>query len=752
MTGVRVVSLDGPWRFRLAGHPEQDIQVPGAWEDSIDDWLTDGPARYTRAVTLPAGARRYVFEADAVSFACELFVNGVKAGEHRGMWTRFAIDITPFVHPGGGRSDLIELRVWKPGERYPLRECMAGFLPDVANTFGGIWQPCRIRCQGDALQEDQTTGRPDEGSAQRAWPRLRVQRDALWLDGAPAHLRGVLDWGWQRDRMCPTPSRDAVRAAFERYRELGFNLVKLCLHVPDDALFDVADAQDMLLWLELPLWLPVLTHESRALILSESEGILRRLSQRRSIVLLSLGCELDHTVDAALLADLRALAERWMPHVLLIGNSGSGEAYGGLDIQSDVNDYHFYCDPPFFQPLLDHFARAYRRRPWVFGEYCDADTLRDFRALTPEPRWLRGPTTCQRDELRQTQDYATRLAAAGVTDGGAALTRLAREQALLTRKQMIEITRRNFPSGGYVITHARDNPLTASGLLDDAGEHKFDPHSFARFNADRVLLIDRPRRRVWRHGGDRPAPLDPTVFWVDEVAELRLLLSNGGPAVLNAHARISLGGEPLAQWLHPALNAASVSELGVLTLQPVTHDRPMERVLSATLRADACASDNAWPLLWIPRVTLSEAYASALDANLVQRAAAGEHMTVWLREPDPAFCAACPFVREAIHVLDWDPLHGVDIRPYLASIATDFALDMMRLAAVLGAPAAAVTPLWRRFDARAMTWLSYVARVAIGAGSVTLSTLRHAGGLGAQPDGLAENPLGSWLLTRLGAA
>ena len=35
--------LNGTWRFELGGHA-RDITVPGAWEASQDDWLTDGPA------------------------------------------------------------------------------------------------------------------------------------------------------------------------------------------------------------------------------------------------------------------------------------------------------------------------------------------------------------------------------------------------------------------------------------------------------------------------------------------------------------------------------------------------------------------------------------------------------------------------------------------------------------------------------------------------------------------------------------
>ena len=82
------------------------------------------------------------------------------------------------------------------------------------------------------------------------------------------------------------------------------------------------------------------------------------------------------------------------------------------------------------------------------------------------------------------------------------------------------------------------------------------------------------------------------------------------------------------------------------------------------------------------------------------------------------------------------------------SIATDFAIDPLRLAELIGAGARLI-PIWRRFDARAMTWADYLLEVQYGAGRMFVTTLRFEGGLGAQPDSFDTNPMGAWMLAAL---
>src|SRR5204863_7704435 len=90
----------------------------------------------------------YVLECGAVSFDCRISLNGVAAGAHRGLWSPFQLDVTQLIHPG---ENMLDVEVYKPGARFPPRESLGGFLPDVATTFGGIWQSIRLMALDGAI-------------------------------------------------------------------------------------------------------------------------------------------------------------------------------------------------------------------------------------------------------------------------------------------------------------------------------------------------------------------------------------------------------------------------------------------------------------------------------------------------------------------------------------------------------------------------------------------------------------------------
>ncbi|NUN51129.1 MAG: hypothetical protein HUU15_20180, partial [Candidatus Brocadiae bacterium] len=112
-----------------------------------DGQYTRTPARYRRTVRVPSHWQGRVIELqfDAVSYHAEVIVNGQRVGEHQGMWTPFTFDVTDLIRPA--HDNTIEVIVTAPGwegGRFPLREALVGFIPDVSLPFGGLWQGARL--------------------------------------------------------------------------------------------------------------------------------------------------------------------------------------------------------------------------------------------------------------------------------------------------------------------------------------------------------------------------------------------------------------------------------------------------------------------------------------------------------------------------------------------------------------------------------------------------------------------------------
>jgi beta-galactosidase/beta-glucuronidase len=162
------ISLSSPWHFRLDSEVAwRQIGVPGCWEQIgvRKDW--SGPAWYRTSFTIPAewSGQRIWLRFGAVSYYCEIFVNGRALGSHTGLWDSFAIEISAAAAPGTPAELLV--RVEKPAGltagpdsaslpgRFPLRETLAGFLPYVwGHIFGGIWQEVTLYATGATIFED----------------------------------------------------------------------------------------------------------------------------------------------------------------------------------------------------------------------------------------------------------------------------------------------------------------------------------------------------------------------------------------------------------------------------------------------------------------------------------------------------------------------------------------------------------------------------------------------------------------------
>ncbi len=872
---AETLSLNGVWDFSLAGE-KGAISVPGTWEAQDYPRYVDGPAVYRKTIHVPAAwqGRRVQLQFDAVSYHVEIEVNGIAAGDHSGMWTPFALDVSEALHFGADND--LQLTIFKPGERFRRREALAGFLPEVCLPFGGGGGGARLVAFEGAAVEDfwllpdaemgvvqvnfttqhgsglkaQIVISDPEGNEASVWegqadagrvslPVEPIQRwrpdspllytveirllagdtvravcrktfgfralttagEKLYFNGDTVFLRGVLNWGWYPDIFCPAPDEVTIRDEFRRVRALGYNMVKLCLYVPSPLYFEIADEEGMLLWLELPMWLPKVTERLRQQAPLEYADIFARVHHHPSIVIYSLGCELNAAADGDLLSSLNALARRRVSGALLCDNSGSGEAYGGLGYDyADFNDYHFYADLHNFSPLVDHFRRDWREpRPWIFGEFCDADDYRDLNQIAAGmggslPWWLVEKNPLHPLTFIAYAEQPERMAKLDLSpfdhDG---IQWVSRQQSLVVRKVILEKVRARAGMGGYVVTSIRDTPLATSSMFDDLGREKYPAEEFSRFNSDSVLILEGGRRRTWRNGGDRIAPLDRHCHVSGGMLDFRIVLAHVGRDLPGRDLRWrltdanntmiasdTLSTDALAadgmphELAHIYLTAPTVDSAQQFTLEVqlahVTENRwpiwifPEVKEWSRALAVhdpfgglstyeDLLATEglvfSADPAEWAGRVLVTTAYSPQVG-DFVR---AGGEALVIQNGPGGMPGAYGPFWREAIKLLYRHPVMDhfphqdyTDVQFY--HLASDYALDSARFVAET-ADVRLVFPLIKRLDARHFTELDYLVDFRIGAGRMVASTLRFAGGMGDQAAGLRWNPAGRWLLHRL---
>lgn len=893
------IDLTGRWQFRLGTTASWgEITVPGCWEAQGYGTDADGPAYYRREVLIPAEwqGESIWLDCDAVSYAATITCNGRLVGTHTGMWTPFQLNLTAAAQPGA--LNTIELEVWKPANqppdptlagdqfaptppaRYPLRTTLAGFLPDVATTFGGIWQGVRLRCGATGFQAVQTSPDPSTGAVrvsgdffyvappaptagltlqlsiaqgsrevarlfrplsskhfdltlhvphfQRwspttphlyqlflvvrqgnrllathelpvAFRRLTAAGEQLLLNDTPIALRGVLSWGWDEDVIAPYYTEEAVRAEIRRVKAQGFNLIKLCLFIPNQTYYEIANEEGVLLWQEWPLWLPDLTPAVRQQAVVEYTEYMALTRYHPAVVLYSLGCELDQAADAELLGQLNQLVRSAVRDVLICDNSGSGEAYGGLAVDfADFTDYHTYGELHFLEATLDNWRRDWQpMRPWIFGEFCDADGFRDLDEIMAAnggapPWWMSAtnPTHHWRPEVRALVEAPARLQQAALPFTNTELVQIAAQQALMVRKYTLETVRKRNAVQGYVITGLRDTPIATSGIFDDFDRPKWAPARFRRFNDDALLMLEVSRSRHWQHGGDRAERLDLHNWWAGELVQLSVILNQAKAATVTS-GRVQwqvddTHGQRLAEGelrLTKAVPPGRPVGIGTITLRLPASATPQQYSLQLHFVSPDVQSQNAWPLWAYPQRRTGQHACVRYDRAgllaefaelepLVDEVAAGVDQLVVTSTLDPTvvdqlnaggrvllltqtnvLAHHVPFWREAVKLIMphsfWAhfPHQGyVDLQFF--GLATDLAFDPAQLLAQLPT-ATAYTPLLRRLDARTFTVADYLAEITVGAGRLLACTLRLQGGAGIQPTGLRRNVAGQHLLTTL---
>ncbi|WP_423407848.1 glycoside hydrolase family 2 protein [Heyndrickxia sp. MSNUG] len=856
------------------------ITVPGCWEQAERDKKSDGPVWYRKIFTVPEewneGSVAIHFE--GVNYYSEAWLNGTKIGSHEGGWNGFELDISNAIDFSNENELLV--KVYKQGDKYPVRECLAGFFPDVGVIFGGIWKPVTVKLQPSAkiedvfvkpniqeeeiviefdiknhagisqnillqfslynpsgelentvtkevllpeeplllsqsctvnLKNDIQLWNPEEPMQYRLETKvlkgeqeifadqtrfgmreLHIKGDQIYLNGNPLYVRGVLHWGWYSETIAPIPTRDEIREELRQVKESGFNLVKHCLYVPTKDYFEIADELGIFIWQELPLWLPQVSSDLYNRVFYQYDRIIREIRNHPSIILWTLGCELDHSVNADFLSDLYKMVKVLTNNAIIRDNSGSGECYGGLLKEyADFYDYHFYNDVHFYRDLINQFAGSWREnKPWVFGEFCDYDVFRDIEAVRKQyngelPWWLKDDlieNPGSKEERWNWYRQEAKMELLNLPFSSQHIVENSNRSAYVYRKAVLELVRSYQKITGYVLTSIKGNPIATSSIFNDFGEPNHVPAAFKQFNNSTVISLTWDNRRNWVNGGDRLINWDPNNYSSSDIFRPHMYISHydrDSITIANLYWELIGSDQTLAsgEVSNIKLSPGEAKEVGIaeVILPEVQH--PTKILFKVKLTSDKEEVLNEWPF-WIFPKRLNPDYSKICmndplhlltglekvipDMNqeakgnqetkvIVTSLLQPEHFefleqggrVFYIQRGEGEFPVQhLPFWRESIQLFHSHPVmntfpHEDHTGMVFYGIATDTAFENM------GKDECA--PIMDRLDARTFELNNYLFERSIGKGKLIATTLRFEGGLGAQPTGINHNPAGLYL-------
>ncbi len=622
---------------------------------------------------------------------------------------------------------------------------------------------------------------------------IEVDSTTILLNGEPFYPRGLLHWGWYIDTHAPNPKRKTAQAELHALQACGFNLLKACLWVPPEDYLELCDRMGVAVWLELPLWLPRMNEEQIRQAQKEYERIVRQVRHHPSILLWTLGCELSRVFPNEALGDLYRLVKDLTDSPLVRDNSGGGECYGGAVLEyADFADYHLYGDPHFARTTFRSFLDTPRSTvPWLQGEFCDHDTLRNYSSLRQKVEqnalwWTHNDPEVNPQGVRwfyETPFVEERLGHQKVEVYANKLVQISRREQVAHHKLVLETMRALQGTSGYVVTGLKDTPITTSGILDELSHLKIDPRTYRTFNADTVILLDWHRRRVWQAGGDRPAYPDPynhfggrTVYPILSISHFARDLYD---LILEWRCGKSKGQIPIAH-----LAGGTLTHLPVQEVRLPKVSQPTRLRFSTLLKqGNHTIAQNEWEwgiyptpdwealgtmsvydpqeqLIGLPSLPNFLRIGSAEEIEGVLLTTRWNHaIEQWVRaggcglvvvvEGTDLPTESLPFWREACHLCIDHPLwerlprhEGISATEF--AFSTNCALKPQALA-----DWCEWAPIWRRVDTRTGYVHDYLGEARIGEGQVLITTLHFAGHHGETPVSLAYHPAGQYWLWQM---
>ncbi len=337
---------------------------------------------------------------------------------------------------------------------------------------------------------------------------IKTDRDRILLNGDPLYLFGALDQNFYPITHYTLPKKNDLFSELLKAKEMGLNLLRFHVKVPDDLYLELADELGLLVWIDLP-YARQLDKKSEGYLEDLLENLLKRHANHPSFVILSLineswGIDLSNKQTREWLKNFYERAKTIDSTRLYVDNSA---CVGNFHVQSDIDDFHFYNSFPYHNEQWDEkikifatnefksFLETKTKLPKVVSEF-GVWGLSDPKDW--EGNWMNFPVMVMGNIFPQSAP-ATAISKVCNFHNLDDFVYQAQLHQFLGLKYQIESIRLRPEISGYVITEFSDIAWEANGLLD----YNRMPKTFyskLKFLNGEILTIVRNHRSILQKG------------------------------------------------------------------------------------------------------------------------------------------------------------------------------------------------------------------------------------------------------------
>jgi hypothetical protein len=491
--------------------------------------------------------------------------------------------VSAFAGSTGSQTTLdLEVRVLDPsGKAFPLT--ILGGGRDYITLRGKVPNPQLWDGNHPNLYTVEAKLLDDRFTDRFGFRSFEARDGKFYLNGEPYYMIAALDQDFYPDTIYSSPPEAYVRDMMLKAKQLGLNMLRCHIKVPDPIYLKVADEVGMLVWYEVPSWNDFNHFSPQAA--ARGEKIFQEMTERDwnhpSIVIQSIineGWGADLSKEATHRAWLRAAFDRAKQQTaplarLIVDNSA---CCNNFHLKTDIEDNHRYNSIPDDHVAFDRWVADFAARPkWNFSPHGDAQpTGREPLVLSEFGNWglpklpkelpwwfERGfgdrPVTRPAGVFERFREFQFARLFADYN----ALAEATQWHQFVSLKHEIEEIRRHAAIQGYVITEFTDINWEANGLMDMWRNPKVYAEPLAEIQQPDLLIL-RPDKKNYTSG---------------EQISFDALLShysarslNGGELIWRTVAGKKLGSQQLTQ----QIPRASVATLARQTLTAPEVQRP----------------------------------------------------------------------------------------------------------------------------------------------------------------------------------